>query len=241
MLSPMMTPTSSSPQPASPDIAANLQAVRHTIRDAVRNAGRKAGSVELVAVSKFQPATSVEAALQAGQRLFGENRVQEAAAKFPALRQAWPDLQLHLIGSLQTNKAVEACRIADMIESLDRPALADALEKAAQKTGRLPDLLVQINTGSEPQKSGVLLSEADAFIDMCQQRFGDRLRGLMAIPPAHEDPAPHFTCLAELGRRHGLDTLSMGMSADYPAAIAAGATLVRVGSAIFGARPPPTS
>lgn len=216
----------------------NLAHVRRTIAESCVKAGRAPESVGLVAVSKFQPATAVEEALRAGQRLFGENRVQEAAAKFPALRENWPDLQLHLIGGLQTNKALDACRLADTIESLDRPALADALEKAAQKLGRLPDLLVQVNTGDEPQKYGVRLEDADAFIEACQKRFGHKIKGLMAIPPADEDPTPHFRTLAKLAAAHGLETLSMGMSADYPAAIAAGATLVRVGSAIFGHRPP---
>lgn len=234
-----LSPHSASPDTANPDtakIAANLASVRQKIRAATAQAGRPSDSVQLVAVSKFHPATEIQAALEAGQRIFGENRVQEASAKFPELRTHWPDLKLHLIGGLQTNKAVEACRIADMIESLDRPALVKALEKAAQKTGRLPELLVQVNTGDEPQKYGVRLEEADFFIESCQKTFGEKLKGLMAIPPAAQDPTPHFRTLAELARKHGLTTLSMGMSADYPTAIAQGATLVRVGTAIFGAR-----
>lgn len=219
------------------EIAARLASVRARIAQACATADRAPSDVSLVAVSKFHPREAVEAALKAGQTLFGENRVQEAAAKFPPLREKWPDLRLHVIGGLQTNKAADAVRLADMIESLDRPALSDAIERAAQKAGRLPELLVQVNTGDEPQKSGVAREAADAFIEESMRRFGDRLRGLMAIPPEGADPAPHFRFLAQLARRHGLATLSMGMSADFEAAIAQGATLVRVGSAIFGPRP----
>ena len=194
-------------------------------------------SVQLVAVSKTHPVAAMEAALRAGQMLFGENRVQEAGAKVPGLRAAWPGLRLHIIGGLQTNKARDAVRVADVIESLDRPRLADAVAAAVQAEGRCPDLLVQVNTGEEPQKAGVMLGEADAFVAACQARFGPALRGLMCIPPAEGDPAPHFGLLAAMAARHGLAVLSMGMSGDYPAAIAAGATHVRVGSAIFGSRP----
>ncbi|MFS3134569.1 YggS family pyridoxal phosphate-dependent enzyme [Gluconacetobacter sacchari] len=220
-----------------PPIAAALAGIRRRIAAAARRAGRAPDAVTLVAVSKFHPQSSVLDALRAGQTVFGENRVQEAAEKFPALRGDWPALRLHVIGGLQTNKALEAVRIADMIESLDRPALAVALARAADRAGRLPDLLVQVNTGDESQKSGVPRALADAFIDSCRQRFGDAVRGLMCIPPAEADPVPHFRYLAELGRTHGLALLSMGMSADFEAAIAAGATHVRVGSAIFGHRP----
>jgi pyridoxal phosphate enzyme (YggS family) len=179
--------------------------------------------------------------MDAGQHVFGENRVQEAAAKFPPLRADNPDLRLHLIGGLQTNKARDAVRLADMIESLDRPALADALDRAAQAEGRLPDLLVEVNTGDEPQKFGVPREQADALIRACRQRFGEKLRGLMCIPPAHDDPHLHFRLLRAMAHTHGLSVLSMGMSADFEQAIAEGATLVRVGSAIFGPRPAPES
>ena len=197
---------------------------------------RPAGAVQLVAVSKTHGADAVQAALACGQMVFGENRVQEAAAKFPALRQEWPDLRLHLIGGLQTNKVEEAVRIADVIESVDRVRLADAIARAAEKVGRVPALLVQVNTGAEAQKSGVALDEADGLIKLCRARFGDRLEGLMCIPPADGDPTPHFTALAALAASHGLGVLSMGMSGDFEAAIACGATHIRVGSAIFGHR-----
>ncbi len=175
--------------------------------------------------------------LAAGQTLFAENRVQEAAAKYPALRPAYPALRLHLIGGLQTNKAREAVRLADVIESLDRPALADAIDAAAQRAGRLPRLLIQVNTGREAQKSGIAPEAAEDFIAACRGRFGAALVGLMCVPPAEGDPAPHFAALATLAARHGLSVLSMGMSADFETAIAHGATHVRVGTAIFGHRP----
>ncbi|CAM2931882.1 YggS family pyridoxal phosphate enzyme [Komagataeibacter xylinus] len=221
----------------SASIAQALSGIRTRIATSAREAGRDPSSVGLVAVSKFHPQSSVLAALEAGQRLFGENRVQEAAAKFPPLRERFPDLKLHIIGGLQTNKALEAVKIADMIESLDRPALSDALARAADRAGRLPQLLVQVNTGDESQKSGVKLEEADAFITDSMTRFGPAVRGLMCIPPQGADPTPHFCTLAGLAARHGLPVASMGMSADFETAIACGATLVRVGSAIFGARP----
>ncbi len=174
--------------------------------------------------------------MDAGQTVFGENRVQEAAAKFPGLRMAHPALALHLIGGLQTNKARDAVRLADVIESLDRPRLAEALAEAASKEGRLPRLLIQVNVGDEPQKAGVPRADADAFIRDCRVRFGDALMGLMCIPPAEGDPTPHFAWLAACAAHHGLATVSMGMSGDYECAIAHGATHVRIGSAIFGAR-----
>lgn len=218
-------------------IADRLCAVRNSINAAALAAGRDPASVTLVAVSKFHPLRSVQEALAAQQCVFGENRVQEAATKFPPLRATHPDLRLHLIGGLQTNKAREAVRIADMIESLDRPALVDAIAKAADSEGRLPDLLVEVNTGDEPQKFGVPREDADGFIRMCRQRFGASLRGLMCIPPAGQNPLPHFQLLRSMAQTHGLPELSMGMSADFEQAIAHGATLVRVGSAIFGPRP----
>ena len=220
-------------------IASALQAVHARIAGACKQAGRAPGSVTLVAVSKTHPTAAVREALQAGQLIFGENRVQEAAAKFPELRAAFPALRLHLIGGLQTNKAADAVSLADVIESLDRPRLADAIARAAEQTGRLPELLVQVNIGDEPQKAGIPTADADAFITACQTRFGAKLTGLMCIPPADKDPVPHFAAMARLAARHGLATLSMGMSGDFEAAIQAGATHVLIGSAIFGARPAP--
>ncbi len=220
-----------------PQIALALERIHARINEAVRAAGRGPGSVRLVAVSKTHPAAAVQDALAAGQTLFGENRVQEAWAKFPALRPGHPDLRLHLIGPLQTNKAVEAAGLADVIETLDRPRLADALEQAAQKAGRLPSLLIQVNIGAEPQKAGVMPDEADRFIETCGRRFGGALRGLMAIPPADADPEPFFRRMAAFAAAHGLAELSMGMSGDFEQAIACGATSIRVGTAIFGGRP----
>jgi PLP dependent protein len=220
-------------------IAGNLARVRARIRAATLAAGRRAEDVTLVAVSKTQGGEAVHAALTAGQRHFGENRVQEAAEKFLPLREAWPDLRLHLIGGLQTNKARLAVRLADVIESLDRPKLAAALAEAMAREGRTPRLLVEVNVGDEPQKSGVPRDQADRFIESCQERFGPALAGLMCVPPAAADPAPHFAWLAASAARHGLAVLSMGMSADFEIAIAHGATHVRVGTAIFGARPRP--
>lgn len=198
-------------------------------------AGRDQAGIALVAVSKTFGADAVLAACQAGQRAFGENRVQEAAAKFDTVRASVPDVRLHIIGALQTNKARDAVRIADVIESLDRPSLADALVAAMQKEGRAPHLLIQVNIGREPQKGGCDPDHAEAFRAQCEAR-GLRIAGLMCIPPAASDPAPHFAALAAMGRRMGLAWLSMGMSGDYAAAVAAGATEVRVGSAIFGGR-----
>ncbi|MBS0986530.1 YggS family pyridoxal phosphate-dependent enzyme [Acetobacter thailandicus] len=218
-------------------LAQRLERVRSEIAAAAHKAGRNPEDVELVAVSKFHPASSIAEAIAAGQRIFGENRVQEAAAKFPALRELSPDIKLHLIGGLQTNKARDAVQLADRIESLDRPALADALAKAADACGRMPELLIEVNTGNEPQKFGIARDQADDFIRLCQKRFGEKLCGLMCIPPADEDPTLHFQLLRSMALHHGLPVLSMGMSADYPQAIAQGATHVRVGTAIFGPRP----
>jgi len=220
-------------------IAANLAAVKARIAEACRRANRDPASVTLVAVSKTHTAEAVAEALAAGQATFGENRVQEAMAKFPALRPAHPALRLHLIGALQTNKAREAVRVADVIESLDRPKLAAALADAMRKEGRTPALLVQVNTGDEPQKAGVPRAEADAFLRACRDEHGLAISGLMCIPPVEADPRPHFAHLAGLAAKHGLATLSMGMSGDYEAAIAEGATHVRIGTAIFGSRPAP--
>ncbi len=225
------------PDTCSDPIAASLARIRRRIREAAGRAGRPGGAVDLVAVSKTHPGQAVVAALSAGQELFGENRVQEARSKFPRLRPDWPGLRLHLIGPLQTNKAEDAVGLADVIETLDRVRLADALERASQKAGRLPKLLVQVNIGAEPQKAGVSPDEADRFIGDCRRRFGDRLVGLMAIPPAEADPVPFFRHLAAMGAAHGLARLSMGMSGDFEQAIACGATSVRIGTAIFGGRP----
>jgi len=219
------------------DVAANLELVRGHIRDAARAAGRDPASVTLVAVTKFHPEAAVRAALDAGHRTFGENRVQEAAAKYPALRAAFPDLRLHLIGPLQTNKAREAVALFDAIETVDRPKLAAALAREMARAGRALDIMIQVNTGEEPQKAGVLPAEADRFIAECRDAHGLAVRGLMCIPPLDEEPAMHFALLAEMARRHALAQLSMGMSADYEIAIRLGATHVRVGTAIFGHRP----
>ncbi len=218
-------------------IAKRLKACRAALAHAARSAGRDPAAISLLAVSKTHPQAAIEAALAQGQRLFGENRVQEAAAKFPALRAAYPDLRLHLIGHLQTNKARDAVRLFDVIESLDRPSLADALSAAMAREERRPDLLVEVNLGDEPQKSGVMREAADDFIAACKVRFGAALIGVMGIPPVAADPAPHFAWLAACARRHRLGVISMGMSADFAAAIAAGATEIRLGTAIFGARP----
>ncbi len=232
-------------------IADNLARIRERIAAAAARAGRRAEDVTLVAVSKTHPAQAVLAALEAGQAVFGENRVQEAEAKFPALRAAHPGLRLHLIGGLQTNKAREAVRVADQIESLDRPRLAAALahamrqeamrqeamrQEAMRQGGREPQLLLQVNTGDEPQKSGVPRAEAEALLRLCREEHGLSPAGLMCIPPAGDDPRPHFAFLAELAAKHALPVLSMGMSGDFEAAVEMGATQVRVGSAIFGAR-----
>ena len=217
-------------------IGANLAAVRGRIEGAARAAGRPADAVSLVAVSKTHPADSVRAALQAGQRVFGENRVQEAIAKFPSLRRDFPDLTLHLIGPLQTNKVKDAVAHCDVIETVDRPRLAEALAREMERSGRRLPCFVEVNTGEEPQKAGVLPADADAFVADCRGRLGLRVMGLMCIPPEHEEPALHFALLREIAKRNGLDQLSMGMSADFETAIRFGATHVRVGTAIFGAR-----
>lgn len=219
-------------------IQAAIGAVRARIADAARAAGRDPASVTLVAVSKTFGADAVQAALDAGQRVFGENRVQEAAAKFPALKASHPDLELHLIGPLQTNKAREAVALFDVIESVDREKLARELAKEMARAGRRPRLYVQVNIGEEPQKAGVAPGELDALLEACRG-LGLAIEGLMCIPPADQPPAPFFASLRELAARHALPVASMGMSGDYAEAIAQGATHVRVGSAIFGARPRP--
>ena len=221
------------------DIATHLAAVRERVAAAARAAARDPAAVTLVAVAKTQPAAAVEAALAAGQRVFGENRVQEAQTKYPALKAACPDLALHLIGPLQTNKAASAVALFDVIETVDRPRLAEALAREMARQGRRLPCFVQVNTGEEPQKAGVLPGEADAFVDECRRRWDLPVTGLMCVPPLDEEPAPHFALLREIARRHGLAQLSMGMSGDFETAIRFGATLVRVGTAIFGVRPRP--
>jgi pyridoxal phosphate enzyme (YggS family) len=228
-----MSDTATFPDAAT--IKDNLRRVQERIAAAAIRAGRRPEDVTLVAVSKTKPIEAVRAALEAGQTVFGENRVQEAESKFPALRGEW-DFKLHVIGGLQTNKARDAVRIADVIETLDRARLGDAIAAAEAKEARRPKLLIEVNTGNEPQKSGIARAEADAFIEASKARFGAALAGLMCVPPAGEDPQPHFEWLAERAARHGLGVLSMGMSADFEVAIACGATWVRVGSAIFGHR-----
>jgi len=217
-------------------IAANLRRIRERIATAAIRCGRRPEDVTLVAVSKTKPAGAVQEALAAGQTVFGENRVQEAAAKFPPLQAAHPALRLHIIGGLQTNKARDAVRLADVIETLDRPRLADAVAAAMQQQDRRPSLLIEVNTGDEPQKSGIARNEADGFISDCKARFAAQLVGLMCVPPLDQDPRPHFEWLADRAAKHGLATLSMGMSADFETAIACGATWVRIGSAVFGGR-----
>ena len=219
-------------------IQAAIGAVRARIADAARGASRDPSAVTLVAVSKTFGDDAVRAALGAGQRVFGENRVQEAAGKFPALKASYPDLELHLIGPLQTNKAREAVALFDVIESVDREKLARELAKEMARAGRRPRLYVQVNIGEEPQKAGVAPAELDALLASCKA-LGLAIEGLMCIPPVDQPPAPFFARLRELAARHALPVASMGMSGDYAEAIAQGATHVRVGSAIFGVRPRP--
>ncbi|WP_449253477.1 YggS family pyridoxal phosphate-dependent enzyme [Brevundimonas naejangsanensis] len=225
-----------SPAAAVSSIADRFAQVRGRIAEATKAAGRDPASVVLTAVSKTQGAQALQAALDAGQRVFGENRVQEAQGHWAARRAALPDLELRLIGPLQTNKALEAVELFDVIETLDRERLAAALAAAMTRAGRRPSVLVQVNTGAEPQKAGVLPGDADALIAAARDRYGLKVEGLMCIPPADEDPASHFALLAAIAARNGLGVLSMGMSGDYQTAIAAGATHVRVGSALFGER-----
>jgi len=217
-------------------IAERLKSVQGRIEAAAVAAGRDPRSVALVAVSKTNGVRMVRQALAAGQRIFGENRVQEAAAKFPQLRADYPDLQLHLIGPLQTNKVKEAVALFDVIETVDRPKLAAELAKEMQKTGRRPRCYIQVNIGNEPQKAGVAPHDVSALLALSRDEYRLPIVGLMCIPPADEDPAPYFARMAALAKAHQLPILSQGMSGDYPAAIAAGATHVRVGTAIFGIR-----
>jgi pyridoxal phosphate enzyme (YggS family) len=219
-------------------IADALADVKRQIASACREAARDPASVTLIAVSKTFPEDIVEQAIAAGQKVFGENRVQESKAKWPALREKYSDLELHLIGPLQSNKAKEAVALFDAIHSVDRPSICEALAKEIQKQGRAPKLFVEINTGAEPQKAGILPENADAFLRECRDVYGLTIDGLMCIPPFEEAPAPHFALTAKIAARNGLKLLSMGMSSDFEVAIEFGATHVRVGSAIFGTRGP---
>jgi pyridoxal phosphate enzyme (YggS family) len=218
-------------------ISAHLDEIRSRMRAALERAGRAPDSAALIAVAKTHPVEAVVEALAAGKRVFGENRVQEAMAKYPALRAGHPDLDLHLIGPLQTNKVKEAVATFDAIHTVDRPKLAAALAAEIARSAKRPRLFVQVNTGAEPQKAGVLPDQADAFIDECRNLHKLVIDGLMCIPPVADVPAPHFALLGQIAKRNGIAMLSMGMSEDFETALALGATHVRVGSAIFGARP----
>jgi PLP dependent protein len=216
--------------------SAGLMAVRADIVRACRDAGRDPATVTLVAVAKTFGAEAIEPVIGAGQRVFGENRVQEAKSKWPDLMARHPGIELHLVGALQSNKARDAVTLFDAIHSLDRPSLAEALASEISRQQRRPLLFVELNTGAEPQKAGVRPEEADAFLTVCREHYGLTVAGLMCVPPLNDAPAPHFALTAKIARRNGLKLLSMGMSADFPTAIAFGATHVRIGTAIFGDR-----
>jgi pyridoxal phosphate enzyme (YggS family) len=216
--------------------AGRLAAVQAEIAGAAKENGRHPAAVTLVAVSKTFGPETIEPVLAAGQRVFGENRVQEAKGKWPALRERYRDIELHLIGPLQSNKAKEAVALFDVIHTVDRESLCAALAKEIERQGRRPRLLVEVNTGAEAQKAGVLPQDTDAFLRSCRETYGLTIDGLMCIPPFEEAPAPHFALLAKIAKRNELPLLSMGMSADFPVAVQMGATHVRVGSAIFGER-----
>lgn len=213
----------------------SLQDIQDRIAKSEADTGRPAGSVKLIAVSKVQPNERVEAVLEQGHRCFGENRVQEAAGKWPEFRERYSDIELHLIGPLQTNKARQAFGLFEAIHTVDRPKLAKTIGRIAQEEGFCPDLFIQVNTGEEPQKAGVIPAEADQFVAECRE-LDLPVSGLMCIPPIDEEPSLHFALLAKIAARNGLRGLSMGMSSDFERAIALGSTHVRVGSAIFGAR-----
>jgi pyridoxal phosphate enzyme (YggS family) len=226
------------PDPHDPgEVAPRLRLVRREIALAAKAADRDPADVRLVAVTKTVPPAAIEAAIGAGQRMFGENRVQEARGKWPALKERHPELELHLIGPLQSNKVREAVTLFDVIETLDRAKLARALAEEMARAGKRPRLFVQVNSGEEPQKAGVIPSEVDAFVALCRDTFGLSIEGLMCIPPLDEEPAMHFALLAKIAERLGVRELSMGMSGDFARAIQFGATCVRIGTAIFGARP----
>ena len=215
--------------------AARLAAVREKLARAAALAGRNANEIELIAISKTHPVEAITPLIEAGQRSFGENRVQEAQAKWPALKTAHPDLRLHLVGQLQSNKAADAVALFDAIHSLDRPSLAEALSKAINKEGRAPTLFVQVNIGEEEQKGGCAIADVPTLLNQCRT-LGLTIAGLMCVPPADVEAAPYFALLAKLARDNGFDQLSMGMSGDYETAAMLGATCVRVGTALFGAR-----
>ncbi|MBB2973422.1 YggS family pyridoxal phosphate-dependent enzyme [Mesorhizobium sp. RMAD-H1] len=221
---------------AAANVIGRLENVRSAIADAEKEAGRPQGSVTLVAVSKTFGPQDIRPVLEAGHRVFGENRVQEAQAKWPELRQAYEGIELHLIGPLQSNKAADAVALFDVIETVDREKIAATLAAEMKKQNRFPGLYVQVNTGMEPQKAGIAPTEAEAFVRRCRETHGLAIEGLMCIPPADENPGPHFALLEKIARAAGVGKLSMGMSGDYETAIAFGATSVRVGSAIFGHR-----
>ncbi|MBB3290586.1 MULTISPECIES: YggS family pyridoxal phosphate-dependent enzyme [unclassified Rhizobium] len=218
------------------ELQERLNEVRSHIAAAERQAGRPAGSVQLVAVSKTFDADQIRPAISAGQRVFGENRVQESQAKWPELKAETPGIELHLIGPLQSNKAADAVALFDVIETIDREKIARAIADEMKVQGKVLRLYVQVNTGLEPQKAGIAPNDTVAFVDFCRKELGLPVEGLMCIPPAEENPGPHFALLAKLAKRAGVEKLSMGMSSDYEIAVAFGATSVRVGSAIFGAR-----
>jgi PLP dependent protein len=217
-------------------VQSSLYAVQREIADAARECGRDPASVKLIAVTKTVPTHLIEEAIGLGQRRFGENRVQEAQAKWPELKARYPDVELHLIGPLQSNKVRDAVALFDVIHSVDRPKIARALAEEMARSGKRPRLLVQVNTGEEPQKAGVLPAETANFVAQCRDEYGLAVEGLMCIPPLDEEPALHFALLAKIAAPLGLQELSMGMSGDFAAAIAFGATYVRIGTAIFGAR-----
>ena len=227
---------SENPSPVTAHSPNGLADVEYQIVRACKEARRERASVTLIAVSKTFEAEAIVPVIAAGQRVFGENRVQEAKAKWPALISAYPGIALHLIGPLQSNKAKEAVALFDAIHSVDRPSICEALAKEIDSQKRTLELFVQLNTGEEPQKAGVAPGEADAFVAACREKYGLEISGLMCIPPVNDAPAPHFALTAKIAARNGLKNLSMGMSADFAIAIAFGATHVRVGSAIFGAR-----
>jgi pyridoxal phosphate enzyme (YggS family) len=224
------------PLPITTHLPNGLAAVEHEIARACEDARRDRQSVTLIAVSKTFDADAIAPVIEAGARVFGENRVQEAKAKWPGLISAYPGIALHLIGPLQSNKAKEAVALFDAIHSVDRPSICEALAKEIKSQERQPELFVQLNTGEEPQKAGVAPADADAFIAACREKYGLSISGLMCIPPVNEAPAPHFALTAKIAARNGLTKLSMGMSADFAIAIQFGATHVRIGSAIFGTR-----
>ena len=224
------------PSPITTHLPNGLAAVEHDIARACQEARRDRASVTLIAVSKTFDAGAITPVIEAGQRVFGENRVQEAKAKWPGLMSAYPGIALHLIGPLQSNKAKEAVALFDAIHSVDRPSICEALAKEIESQKRQPELFVQLNTGEEPQKAGVAPGDADAFIAGCREKYGLSISGLMCIPPVNDAPAPHFALTAKIAARNGLTKLSMGMSADFAIAIQFGATHVRIGSAIFGTR-----